>query len=67
MATYRAIQQEVKLAYGFTPKACWIADVLFEHGLVNRSAPNRKDASVRIEPCLEDKRSGIEAAIDRLG
>ena len=67
MATYRAIQQEVKATYGFTPKTGWIACVLSEREIAKQPTQNRTGASVRIEACPADKRASIEAALDRLG
>jgi hypothetical protein len=67
MATYRAIQQEVKATYGFTPKTGWIAHVLSERGINTGNVPRRNDASVRVEPCPADKRCSIEAVIEKLG
>lgn len=32
MATYKEIQQYVKLKYGFTPKTCWIAHMKEMYG-----------------------------------
>jgi hypothetical protein len=63
MATYREIQERVKVTHGFTPKTCWIADVKTAHGLTRSQASNRLDANRREQPCPSDKRPAIEAAL----
>lgn len=67
MATYRAIQQEVKATYGFVPKTSWIADVLSERRVETPSLSTRPIANVRVGRCPPDKKPSIEAAIDKLG
>lgn len=63
MATYKEIQKAVKTAAHFTPKTCWIAHVLSDHGLTKRQSPNRINASERKYPCPPDKRASIEAVL----
>ena len=63
MATYRQIQDLVKLTHGFVPKTCWIAHVKAGHGLVGSQAPNRISPDRREHPCPPAKRAGIEAAL----
>jgi hypothetical protein len=66
MPTYRALGQEVRIAYGFVPKTCWIADVLEFLGKKTRLAPNRIDPGVRQHPCPAERRSAIIEAVYRL-
>ena len=67
MATYKQIQNEVKLNSHFTPKTCWIAHVLSDLGQTKRTAPNRIDPSSRVHPCPPEKRAAILRAIEKLG
>lgn len=67
MATIREIQQEVKWAYGFTPKMSWIAQVLVERGVERRPDFKLSTSRVRLTVCPADKKQFIEAAIDKLG
>jgi hypothetical protein len=50
----------------FTPKTCWIAHVLSDHGLTRRTAPNRINPGVRQEPCPAEKRGAIIDALREL-
>ncbi len=59
MATYRSIQQEVKITHGFVPRTCWIAHVLELSGKRLRVAPNRLDPDVRKNPCPPEKQPAI--------
>ncbi len=63
MATYSEIQAWVRKQHGFTAKTCWIAHVKSDCGLPVRTAPNRRDASVREIPCPASKRPAIVAAL----
>lgn len=65
MPTYREIQAEVKVRYGFVPKTCWIADVKERIGQQPRKAPNRQDAE-RMVPCPPDKVELIASVIRSL-
>jgi hypothetical protein len=67
MATYKEIQAAVRQSKGRTPKNCWIADVLAEHGLTRRLAYNRIDPAKRKVPCPEKWRPVIKEALRRLG
>ena len=67
MATYEEIAKRVKQDSGFVPKTCWIAHVKELNGLPVRRASNRKDPSIRLEPCPPDKRKSIEDAMRALG
>lgn len=63
MATYKQIQNHVRTQHNFTPKTCWIADVLSSYGLTTRVAANRRDPSKREYPCPIGKRAAIEQAL----
>lgn len=62
-ATYARIQAYVREQSGFTPKSCWIAHVLSDHGLTHKTSPNRIDKAARVHPCPDAKRPAIEAAL----
>ena len=66
-STYEKIRESVIRWDGFSPKDCWIADVLSEHGLTTRIAYNRLDPSMRANPCPRNKRKSIIDALYRLG
>jgi hypothetical protein len=63
MATYRQIIDHVRSEGGFSPKTCWVAHVLSDHGLTDRKAPNRDEPNLRMHPCPLSKRTAIEAAL----
>lgn len=67
MATYRAIQEDVKKHSGKSVKTCWIAHVKELNGLRPRQAPNRISGTQRQVPCPEDMRIVIERSMRRLG
>lgn len=67
MATYRAIQEDVRIRHGRTVKTCWIAHVKELNGLELRSAPNRQSAATRVNPCPSEVRPLIEDSMRRLG
>ena len=67
MATYKQIQQRVRVSDGFVPKTCWIADVMAAHGLTMRTASNRIDPNTREYPCPAEKRTAIERALRHFG
>jgi hypothetical protein len=66
-ATYAKIQAYVREQSGFTPKSCWVAHVLFDHGRTRRTSPNRIDNAARVHPCPDSKRPAIEAALRHFG
>jgi hypothetical protein len=66
MATYKRIQNYVKIHYFWTPKTCWIADVMSSYGLTHRKAWNRKGEE-RANPCPPNKRAAIEEALRHFG
>ena len=63
MATYKQIQQLIKDQHGYLAQPCWIADVMAEHGLTKRVAPNRIDPNKREKPCPVEKRKAVEDAL----
>lgn len=63
MATYKQIQDYVKMNCGYVPKTCWIAHVRELNGLAPRQAPNRHEPDKRVYPCPNDKRPDIERAL----
>ncbi len=67
MPTYKEIQDHVRATRSFVPKTCWIADVLAEHGLTTRQAPNRADPNVRQYPCPAEKREALTSAMREIG
>ena len=67
MATYKQVQQEVKVRNGISVKTCWIAHVKELNGLAPRNAPNRHSATSRVHPCPDRVRPFIEEAMRRLG
>jgi hypothetical protein len=67
MATYRAIQEDIKKRHGRTVKTCWIAHVKELNGLHPRIAPNRRSKARREVPCPAEIRPLIEASMRRLG
>jgi len=67
MATYSQIQHWVKQQHGFTPKTCWIAHVMADHGLTKRAAPNRLNPKSRKYPCPHEKRAAIDMALRHFG
>ena len=66
MATYREIQDFVRLRHGFVVKTCWIADVKNQLGIPMRTAPNRQGPQ-RVHPCPDDKKEAILEAMRELG
>ncbi len=66
MPTYKAIQREVRMIYGFVPKTCQIAHVFELLGEKPRVAPNRIDPSVRKYPCPAEKQPAIIEALRKL-
>lgn len=62
MATYKEIQEYIKVTYGSTIKTCWIAHMKELCGLKRKDAINRKDTNKRVYPCPEDKQEFIREA-----
>ena len=67
MATYKQIQAHVRAHNHFVPKTCWIAHVKSDYGLIERTAPNRQNASERVELCPAAKRQAIIDALRHFG
>ena len=66
MATYKEIQDHVRIQHGFVVKTCWIADCKSQMGFPMRKAPNRR-GEARVAPCPPDKVEVIKRAIRELG
>lgn len=66
MATYKQIQEYVKLNRGFTPKSCWIAHAKEIYGLPVKTAWNRKGHEREI-PCPAEKLEAIHSAFVHFG
>lgn len=67
MATYRQIQNDIRVRHGRVVKTCWIAHVKELNGLSPRTAPNRRSPNVREEPCPASVRRIIEQSMRRFG
>ena len=59
MATYKEIQEYIKINYNFVPKTCWIAHMKEVYGLPVNIASNRYSLHNRKYPCPIDKQSAI--------
>lgn len=66
MATYKQIQQFVKINSGFVPKTCWIAHMKELCGLPVETAANRIDEDRQV-PCPLDKQDAIRSAFQHFG
>jgi len=62
MATYKQIQEYVKITYGYVPKSCWIAHMKEILGLNPREAYNRYESTRRTHPCPVNKQKDLEEA-----
>lgn len=67
MATYREIQDDIRINEGRVVKTCWIAHVKELNGLPLRKAPNRHSVNQRVYPCPPEMRELIEASMRKLG
>ena len=67
MATYREIQEHIRLKNHFVPQTCWIAHVMSDYGLTTRVSPNGINQRERVKPCPPSKRPAIEAALRHFG
>jgi hypothetical protein len=67
VSVYASVQLYCRTRHGFLPQTCWIADVLAEHGLTRRQAPNRKNPARPTKPCPARHRDKIVEAIQSLG
>lgn len=62
MATYKEIQEYIKVNFGYTPKTCWIAHSKEVYGLSPKVANNRNDINKREFPCPAEKLEDIRQA-----
>lgn len=67
MATYKEIQEYVKMNFGYIPKTCWIAHAKEICGLSPKIANNRNDINKRVFPCPAEKQSEIKKAFKHFG
>ena len=67
MATYKVIQEYVKLNYGYSPKSCWIAHMKECCGLSPRVSHNRYDVNLRTHPCPAGKQDDLKQAFRHFG
>ena len=65
MATYKEIQNRVRLTHGWVPQTCWIAHCKELEGLPLGRAHNRDGE--RQKPCPVDKRPPILEAFRHFG
>ena len=62
MATYKQIQEYIKIKYGFASKSCWIAHMKELTGQNVKVSYNRIDINKRKYPCPPDKMDAIKEA-----
>jgi hypothetical protein len=67
VATYKKIQEYVKVNFGYIPKTCWIAHTKEVCGLSPSIANNRNDINKRVFPCPEEKQADIKKAFQHFG
>jgi hypothetical protein len=67
MATYKEIQEYVRVNFGYKPKTCWIAHSKEIYGLSPKTAANRKDSNKREYPCPIEKQEDIRKAFLHFG
>jgi len=67
MATYKQIQDLVKVKHGRVMKTCWIAHVKDLNGLAPRVSHRRAVPGKRQHPCPSHYRPLIESAMRQLG
>ncbi len=67
MATYKAIQNDIKITYGISVKTCWIAHVKSLNGFAMRMAPNRKSPESRVHECPPKMVPIIESSMKKFG
>jgi len=67
MATYKEIQEYVKVKHGFTVKTCWIAHMKEICGVPVKMSSRRYDPNVRQKPCPEAKKVVIKEAFQHFG
>ena len=59
MATYKEIQNWVRLKHSFLPKTCWIAHCKEIKGLPVKQSHRRSTPGIRQVPCPREKQSAI--------
>jgi hypothetical protein len=59
VATYKQIQEHVKITKGYVPKSCWIAHMKEICGLKPKKSPRRYSPNSRVHPCPYDKKEDI--------
>ena len=62
MATYKEIQNYVKLNNGYIPKSCWIAHMKELCGLNPRMSSRRYSTTSRTHPCPLEKQEDLRNA-----
>lgn len=62
MATYKEIQNYIKVKYSKSVKICWIADMKEYHGLKKKVAPNRISLDSKTNPCPDNRKEMITDA-----
>lgn len=62
MATYKEIQDYVRINFGYITKSCWIAHCKEIYGLDPKVSLNRHNIGERKHPCPEAKQRDIEQA-----
>ncbi|EHZ2605109.1 hypothetical protein LGE98_001432 [Salmonella enterica] len=67
MATYKQIQEYVKINYGVSVKTCHIAHVKYLNGFQMKLAPNRISADSRVYECPDKYVLYIEQAMKHFG
>ncbi len=64
----KTTQHMARQRHGFTPKPCWISQILRDSGKVMRLAHNRKSPDSHVYPCPNDwRRAAIIAILAELG
>ena len=67
MATYKEIQDYIKVKYGFVAQSCWIAHMKELCGLPVKQSYNRICLSSRKKPCPPERETAIKEAFIHFG
>lgn len=67
MATYKQIQEWIKLNHNCSVKTCWIAHAKEIYGIPVKMSPNRYDENIRTNPRPDDKVAYIKGAFEHFG
>lgn len=67
MATYKQLQEYIKVKNGVSVKTCHIAHVKHLHGFQMKQAPNRISADSRVYECPDKYVIFIEQAMKHFG